>query len=158
MRQFKFPRTPNGNPSVGYELRIEKTGDCWIWRGSISSNGYGIYQTYKRYLGTSWAHRVAYILKYGEIPKNLEIMHNCDNKLCVNPEHLSLGTHQENENGKLARGRTLQGVNHPQAKLTKEQVQRIKVEQGTYKEIAKRYNTSPSQICNIRKGNSWKSV
>ena len=71
--------------------------NCWIWAGSISSNGYGIYSTNERgrYVKRK-AHRLMYELEYGHIPFGKVIDHLCNEKLCVNPEHLRVTTHREN--------------------------------------------------------------
>lgn len=157
-RKFQFPRILNGNPEAGFHLRVRKSSGCWEWIGSLASNGYGLYPTYKKYLGTPWAHRIAYILFHGPIPHGMVVMHSCDNKLCVNPQHLSIGTQLDNESDKINKGRQLSGDRHPQAKLTVEQVRVIRVENGTYKELAAKYGVAPSQICVIKRGRAWKNV
>lgn len=70
-----------------------KLNECWIWIGS-TKNGYGQFTTYKN--KNNYAHRMSYVLFKGEIPEGLLVRHKCHNKLCVNPEHLLLGTHQDN--------------------------------------------------------------
>jgi hypothetical protein len=90
--------TPNPPPRWlnGFWRRVEKTDGCWIWRGAVSSTGYG---TVSRKLPTRHklpAHRVAYEQMVGPIPEELEIDHLCRNKLCVNPAHLEPVLHAEN--------------------------------------------------------------
>jgi hypothetical protein len=68
-------------------------GVCWNWQGATMKNGYGEFHLH----GSSvYAHRISYIIFYGEIPEGLLVRHKCDNKLCVNPKHLELGTHSDN--------------------------------------------------------------
>src|SRR5690348_4704416 len=76
--------------------------DCWAWRGSINRNGYG------QLSWNAWpasSHRVAYQLTHGTIPEGLFVLHSCDNKLCVNPAHLYVGTQQQNVDDMMKRGR-----------------------------------------------------
>ncbi len=79
----------------------EETG-CHLWEGSISPNGYGIVNFYGK---TQSAHRHAWEEANGEIPEGLNILHSCDVKNCINPEHMSLGSQQQNMDDKVARGR-----------------------------------------------------
>ena len=68
-----------------FNKRVDMSGDCWIWIGSIGTHGYGLYHlNKKRFL----AHRVSYCLKNGEISKDLVIDHICKNSKCVRPSHL----------------------------------------------------------------------
>lgn len=73
--------------------KVDKSGDCWLWRSGTGSNGYGSFWFNRKICS---AHRVAYELTYGEIPKELIVCHSCDCPLCVNPSHLWIGTVNDN--------------------------------------------------------------
>lgn len=98
----------------------EYAGDkCWEWVGAISKNGYGAFGVGYKMVGS---HRVSYAIHFGEIPDGLIVCHRCDNKICVNPSHLFLGTQKDNIRDKLSKGRQPNGESHYNHKLTTEQV------------------------------------
>ena len=84
--------------------KVEKAGDdeCWYWLGSLNGGGYGHIGSNKRYRS---AHRFSYFIHHGEIPGKLVVMHKCDNPKCVNPAHLQLGTHKDNSQDAIQKGR-----------------------------------------------------
>ncbi len=83
--------------------KVDKSGDCWIWTGSINRyGGYGQFWDGKR---SHNAHRYAYILVHNIIPPGLVVMHACDNPAYVNPAHLSLGTYKDNTMDMMRKGR-----------------------------------------------------
>jgi hypothetical protein len=95
---------------------VQKGDGCWLWTGSKNSNGYG--QISARHLGNSplHAHRLSWVIHFGEVPQGIEVCHNCDAtypvgdityRLCVRPDHLWLGTHVENLADMHAKGRRL---------------------------------------------------
>lgn len=80
----------------------EDPNGCWIWIGGKTSDGYG-----KFYLNgiKRRAHRVAWVIRNGQIPEGLNVLHNCDNPSCVNPDHLFLGTQIDNIIDMVSKGR-----------------------------------------------------
>lgn len=75
------------------KIHIDKSSECWNWKGKPSSDGYGrMGIDYKVYL----AHRVSYVLKYGEPPPHMVIDHVCRNRICINPDHLEVVSLEEN--------------------------------------------------------------
>lgn len=83
---------------------------CWLWEGSKHQNGYG---WIKAFGNVVLVHRFSYELHKGPIPAGLEILHSCDVKHCVNPDHLRAGTHAENMAEAAERGLMPQGEEHP---------------------------------------------
>lgn len=144
-----------------YEKLVRKTTansitGCWEWVGARNLNGYGqVMLRGKRY----GAHRAMWISLNGPIPEKLVIRHKCDNRCCINPHHLDIGTYQDNTNDAIERGR-LNSKFPPHAcklvrkvKFTPEQIREIRLTVGQpLKEVAARYDTSMSYISEIRRG------
>lgn len=138
----------------------ENSNNCWEWNGAKFQSGYGKFTIkHKQYR----AHRVSYALFVDMISDNLLVCHSCDNKLCVNPNHLWLGTTQDNTRDKVKKNRQThvgapKGEKHGQHKLTKTDVYQIRelIEQGhTNIEIAKIFEVSNSTISDIKLGKRW---
>jgi hypothetical protein len=82
-------------------------GDCELWSGYVGRHGYGTLS----YKGKRWrAHRLSYYLHYGVDPADMHVMHSCDNKICINPQHLSLGSALDNMRDKVAKNRQARGA------------------------------------------------
>lgn len=95
---------------------VEKTETCWLWQGSVDRHGYATYGKPSRLV-----HRYVYEQMIAP-PGDLQVLHRCDNRRCVRPEHLFLGTNRDNVNDMLAKGRSLKGERSPRAKLTDAEV------------------------------------
>lgn len=138
---------------------------CWEWLFSCNSDGYGNL-TYKQ--KNYKAHRMAWELTNGDIPKHLEVCHKCDNRKCCNPKHLFLATHTENIQDMIKKGRgakgdsirlkvkgELQGAH----KLTQIQVNEIRERYAAggifYRELAIEYKVSACQIGRIVRYAEW---
>lgn len=95
---------PQARPSATDRLwsKVVKTPRCWVWTAS-TRNGYGIIRVDGR---TEYAHRLAYLANMGPIPDGLVVRHTCDNRLCVRPNHLELGTKADNSRDMVERGRS----------------------------------------------------
>jgi predicted XRE-type DNA-binding protein len=110
---------------------------------------------------TTPLHRIVYEFYNGKIPKNRKVMvrHTCDNKMCINPKHLLLGTHQDNVNDAKKNRKILRGEQKPNSKLTAKKVLEIrelkKYKKITEKEIAKIFNISRGCVSSILRGKSW---
>jgi len=85
--------------------KVQKTDSCWIWTGGTNGHGYGSLVIDHTGNHRIYAHRLSWIIHYGEILNGLQVLHKCDNPLCVNPEHLFLGTQKDNMDDMMAKGR-----------------------------------------------------
>lgn len=134
--------------------------ECWEWTAAISSNGYGVIGLGRRTDGTTHAHRVSYELYIGQIKDGLDVCHICDNRSCVNPNHLYTGTRKDNMQDCVKRGRTNKpsGERHPRAKLTVQDVIEIRASTKSRKELAAQYGVGLSTIRKVLLRDSWKCV
>lgn len=88
--------------------KVDKTDSCWIWTGTIDPDGYGRFAlTHRKSVG---AHRLSWEISNGRIPKGLGALHNCDVRNCVRPDHIYVGTQQDNSNDMVKRGRAATGL------------------------------------------------
>lgn len=161
-----------GLPILPLEERLKsmatvnpKSG-CWEWQGS-KRNGYGRTIVGSRKDGTRKsvaAHRIAYEVWKGEIPEGYEVCHKCDNPSCINPDHLFVGTRQDNIDDRERKGRNVVKIGEEQArsKLTKKAVKDARWERayaGTpFQQLADRYGVSKKTMQNAIKGVTWKCV
>lgn len=97
----------------------------------------------------------------GPIPEGYEVLHKCDITSCVNPDHLFLGTQEDNMNDMMTKGRHVKGEQVQSSKLTREQVLEIKIalrDGVRQKTLAEHYGVGVSAISDINTGTTWKSV
>jgi hypothetical protein len=127
--------------------------ECQIWDGGITVHGYGyVYLDGKQ----EKAHRVAWQLYRGEIPQGLCVLHHCDIRLCVNPNHLFLGTRSDNLRDMTEKGRRVSGERHGMSKLTADQVKQIRESNETQAKIATNFGVSRSLVGFIKQNKRWK--
>ena len=133
---------------------IDKNNECWEWEGA-KIKGYGVLWFGKR---TFKAHRFSYLIHKGKIQAGKFICHTCDNKACVNPDHLYQGTAKDNAKDAIERNRLCCGENNYNAKLSKEQVMKIIKSKAKGVDLALEYSVDKNTICAIRKRKSWKHL
>jgi hypothetical protein len=138
--------------------KVDKSGECWIWKAAKGKDGYGLFNNKTGAHRVLRAHRVAYELAVGPIPNGLFVCHQCDNRLCVNPGHLFLGTPGDNTHDGVAKGRLNQGDQNPNAKLTSAEVIEIhdRCQNGeSQRHLANKFQVSRPTICDIICGRTW---
>lgn len=138
--------------------KVDKTGPCWLWTAGKTPGGYGWFQA----AGRPWrANRLSCFISKGPFPAKLLCCHTCDNTACVNPEHIYLGTPEDNSRDAVKRLRHFQGQQHHFAKLTEQQVLSIvALHAAGYTDgaIGARLGVASSCVWGIVSGNTWKSV
>lgn len=146
--------------------KVDKRTDeeCWNWMGFKTKAGYGQLTVCQQLL---YAHRFSWELKNGKVPEGRYLCHKCDNPSCVNPEHLYAGTQKDNMKDMSIRKRfshpetTLaHGARNGNAKLTEEEVRKIRNEYVPYKvtqrRLAEKFNISEATVKKIIAGKLWK--
>jgi len=132
---------------------------CIEWAGHKTPNGYGVIGGLDVYKKVS-THRLSYEIHFGPVPKGMHVCHKCDNRACINPDHLFLGSASENMQDMYRKGRqpNFKGERHPGAKLSEADVLRIKELLATgivNRRIAEMFKVSPTTICTINTGRKW---
>lgn len=141
--------------------KVKITSGCWCWTGTVrNKDGYGACFLLRK---LHMAHRVSWVIHRGPIPENLIVRHSCDNPICVNPEHLRLGTDADNWEDCQQRGRERhpKGEEHGKARLTEEDVKMIRKQYRPRRVpkwlFAELFGVSVSCIGHVVSGKNWKS-
>lgn len=141
-------------------IRSVRVGECIEWTGYVNYFGYGklTYQNRQEY-----AHRAAWIANGGVIPDGMFICHKCDNRRCINPDHLFVGSQKDNMQDMKAKCRRrnvggARGSAHPSAKVNEAQVLEIRASNLTPEEIAARFNISKKHVYQILNRLTWKHI
>ena len=139
----------------------EPNSGCWLWMNSLNESGYGHIA-----LPTGIqkkAHRISWMLHYGQDPGELFVCHKCDNPCCVNPDHLFLGTQADNlkdcqKKNRFSRTHQAKGERQGNSKLTDEMVLAIRASPLSLRQAAAQWGTTFTNISDIRKRRSWRHV
>lgn len=166
----------NVNTALELPMQIERTAEevrslfwkrvailghdeCWEWRGCKTDSGYAQIWINKR---GYYVHRIAWLLTHGDIPEGVFVLHRCDNRICVNLNHLFLGSHQDNMDDKVSKGRQHhpRGELHGAAKLTDETVLRIRGMYPLYNQyqLSEMFGVSQAHISHIIRREVWRHV
>lgn len=132
---------------------------CWIWLSSTNKR-YGQLNLRKSIVS---AHRLSWQVFRGEIPEGMHVLHRCDVRECINPDHLYLGSDLENARDRVAHGTQnvpprMLGSNHPMALIDEVTAIEIKNAVGTHTAISKRFGVSRSTVGHIKTGRQWSHV
>ena len=138
----------------------EPNSGCWIWTGSTNGCGYGKFGIKYKLFG---AHRFSFEYYKFPVPDGLYVCHSCDNRLCVNPDHLFVGTHKMNMNDMAKKGRAAhpKGELQSRSKLINNNIIEIRnlLKSGlTQTEIAKKFHVHPSHISRINSKEVWSHI
>ena len=154
---------------------VDRSGACWLWKGTTDKDGYGVLTSSRRQLR---AHRVAYEFAFDESPGNMCVCHRCDNRRCVRPDHLFLGTNADNVADMMHKGRhsaasgdlngsrtkpgnLRRGSAHGIAKLNEGDVRSIRNEIALGKSqasLARKHGVNADTIHKIATGQTWRHV
>jgi very-short-patch-repair endonuclease len=135
--------------------KVRKTPGCWEWTANTTDRGYGMAWWRGKHHRSN---RVAWEIINGPVPSGLEVCHHCDNRACVRPDHLFLGTHAENmaDAKEKRRLRPLVGEQHPQAKITMAIAREIRTLTLPATVIGRRFGINASTVRRIQRGKLWR--
>jgi len=138
------------------KIRPDANTGCWEWTAHKNIWGYGQIRVGEKQMA---AHRISYEMHCGPIPLDIFVLHRCDNPGCVNPDHLFLGTHEDNMADRRAKERQAHGTSHPNTKLTETDVRAIRSASGVpQKQLAEQFGVQQAAISKIRLRKTWEKV
>lgn len=149
--------------------QVDKGGkdDCWNWTAKSKVSGYGVISTGGRNGKKILAHRLSWELCNGPIPDHedyhgMVVMHSCDNRLCVNPRHLSLGRQIDNVHDMLNKGREVNnpatGSKHHSTTINEIEAAEIFRMPGKYRDIAVKFGCTINTVKGIKASKTWVQV
>lgn len=140
-----------------FEEKFRITPGCWLWTAGKTKDGYGLVWRDDKNVK---AHRASFELYIGPIPDGMHVLHKCDVRNCINPDHFFPGTNADNMADKVAKGRArgANGESHWKAKLTEEKVLAIRADQRIQRLIAADHGVSQRSISLIKRRETWSHV
>jgi len=139
---------------------VRRSSGCWEWTGTCRDKlGYGVFSTtfYPRQKRDA-SHRIAWMLMRGDIPDGKMVCHSCDNPPCCNPDHLFIGTHQDNMNDMVNKGRSTKGMAARNRKIDSDAVLDIRSSKESCRALAMKYGISEQHAWKIRNRLKWAHV
>lgn len=144
------------------KVMVRSLDECWEWKTCKNNGGYGqfYYRVSKKSRVDLGAHRFSYLLFKGRIPKGLCVCHSCDNRSCVNPKHLWLGTRSDNMTDMVKKGRKplIDGERNKMSKLTEEQILYIRSSLKKPRALARELGVAFQTISKIRRNIRWRHL
>jgi hypothetical protein len=144
-------------------VKVGASDKCWEWQGWRNHHGYGV--VYYRLKGTRLrilTHRLSYAFTHSvDLSEGTLVLHSCDNRSCVNPAHLRVGSQKDNGKDMVDRGRSTRGELNPHAKLKEKdilRIRRLRVKGFTYDAIAAEYGYTKGTVGSIVRGDTWSHV
>lgn len=135
--------------------KVHPETGCWEWEKSLYRGGYGKFKMFNSAIIS--AHRASWFIKHKSLPDNLCVLHKCDNRKCVNPDHLFLGTYSDNSEDRSRKNRFC-GENAGAAKLKRSEVIYILNSDFTMKNLAEKFGVCTSTINAIKSRENWKGI
>lgn len=144
--------------------RVQETDDCWLWVGNINDTGYGRLEIRNQLYR---ANRISYRLAYGPFDWTLQVLHKCDNPVCVRPDHLFLGTDEDNQKDAVSKGRHMfqnyshhrrRGVEQHLARINDDIVRKIRKDPDPQRRVAEKYGIHQAQVWRIKNRKAWAHV
>jgi len=130
--------------------KVDKRGpdECWEWQGTLNNKGYGNFALKGK---CETAQRASYLLNVGEIPDGQVVRHKCDNRSCVNPAHLEIGTYSQNNQDMVNRNRRKYKLTIAQARQIRERLANGELQ----REVAESFGVSKALVSHIHNGRTW---
>ncbi len=144
------------NPEIRFWKMVTKGSACWTWTGSLGGSRYGVFKLNGKLIK---AHRASWVFSGQTIPDGMKVLHRCDNPVCVNPDHLFIGTQCDNilDMENKGRGRHPSGVDHSNAKLSATSVEFIRNSGDSMADLARKFGVSRQAVFKVKRNITWRT-